>query len=63
MFTIEVYSPTAKKYKPSGRTARSRAHAILHLSLAKGKARVKDADGTPIAQRSVDGKLSLLRSR
>lgn len=67
MFTIEVYSKTARKYKVS-RTARSRGAAFLALSLAKdpgtkgepGVARVKDSNGTIIAKRAATGKLSLV---
>jgi hypothetical protein len=53
-FTIEVYSPTSRKYK-AVRSARSRSAALTALSLVKGKARVKDA-GLVIAIRTEDEK-------
>lgn len=58
MFTIEVYSTTARKYKKV-RTARKRQSSFLQLSLVKGKARVKSPEGVVIATRSIEGKLSL----
>lgn len=64
MITIEVYSATSRKYK-AVRTVRSRGAAFEALSLVKGRARAKDADGKVIANRhEVDGargKLSLAR--
>jgi hypothetical protein len=64
MLTIEVYSTTSRKYKVA-RTVRSRGAAFLALSLVKGRARVKNADGVVIAHRhetdGSKGKLSLVK--
>lgn len=55
MFTVEVYSTTARKYK-AVRPARTRQGALLNLSLVKGKARAKDSNGVVIATRTEDDK-------
>lgn len=51
MITIEVYSTTSRKYK-AVRSARTRNAAFLALSLVKGRARAKNADGKVIATRT-----------
>lgn len=54
-YTIEVYSPTARKYK-AVKPARTRIGALERLSLLKGKARAKDLHGVIFATRTeVDG--------
>lgn len=52
MITIEVFSTTSKKYKTVGKPQRTRGAAFLALSLVKGRARAKDANGKVIATRT-----------
>ena len=63
MFTIEVYNTTSRKYKTVRKPLRTRGAAFLALSLVKGRARAKNADGAVIATRVENdrglGKLSL----
>lgn len=63
MIIIEVYSTTSRKYK-TVRTAKTRGAAFLALSLVKGRARAKSADGVVIAARTEvngQGKLALVK--
>lgn len=64
MFTIEVYNKTSRKYKVV-RKARTRESALLNLSLVKGRARAKGADGRIFAHRydedGLKGRLELVK--
>lgn len=64
MITIEVYNTTSRKYKPV-RRAKTRGAAFTALSLVKGRARAKDANGKVIATRTENeqglGKLALVK--